>query len=95
MKENVGPLDRMMRAVVGPGLLALGYAKLGGNRGALPGLLAMIGGTLITESAITRVCPINALLGLDTRPQRQRIRDLEAQAGRTTWSPPAPAAVRH
>jgi hypothetical protein len=27
----------------------------------------MIGGALVIESAITRVCPLNALLGIDTR----------------------------
>jgi hypothetical protein len=67
MKENVGTEDRLLRFVVGPLLIGLGYARLGGNHGAPAGLAAMIGGALVVESAITAVCPLNALLGLDTR----------------------------
>lgn len=66
MRENVGGADRAARAVVGPALLALGYLAWGGRRGALPGLLAMLGGALITETAVTRVCPLNEALGVDT-----------------------------
>ena len=66
MKENVGGADRAMRAVLGPALLALGYARWGGSEGALPGLLAMLGGALIAETAITRVCPLNEVAGVDT-----------------------------
>ncbi len=66
MRENVGGADRTMRAVVGPALLALGYTRLGGSRGAPAGLLAMLGGALIAETAITRVCPLNELVGVDT-----------------------------
>jgi hypothetical protein len=67
MKENVGPEDRAVRMLVGPALMALGYTRLGGRAGELAGLAAMIGGALVIESAITRVCPLNALLGIDTR----------------------------
>ena len=67
MTENVGGWDRILRSVVGPGMLALGYVWLRGREGRLPGLAAMIGGALITESAVTRVCPVNRLLHLDTR----------------------------
>ncbi len=66
MRENVGGMDRTMRLAVGPGLLALGYTALGGSRGRLPGLLAMIAGALVTETGITRVCPVNEAIGLDT-----------------------------
>jgi hypothetical protein len=31
------------------------------------GLAAMIAGTLVAESAITKVCPVSALAGIDTR----------------------------
>jgi hypothetical protein len=67
MKENVGTADRVARALVGPALMRLGYARLGGHYGRVAGLAAMISGALIIESAITRVCPLNALLGIDTR----------------------------
>ncbi len=67
MKENVGGWDQVMRFVAGPGLMALGYFGLRGREGRLPGLLAMVGGALMAESAVTRVCPVNRMLGLDTR----------------------------
>jgi Protein of unknown function (DUF2892) len=66
MRENVGGWDRGARAVAGPALLALGYTRLGGGRGAAAGLLAMLAGALITETAITRVCPLNEALNVDT-----------------------------
>lgn len=66
MRENVGGADRALRAVAGPALLALGYGRWGGGGGRLTGLLAMLGGALITETAITRVCPLNEAMGVDT-----------------------------
>lgn len=73
MRENVGGADRAVRAVAGPALMALGYARWGGEQGRLPGLLAMLGGALVTETAITRVCPLNEALGVDTA-RRVRLR---------------------
>lgn len=70
MKENVGPEDRLLRSMAGPVLLAAGYTWLGGRDGHSIGLVAMIGGALIIESAITKVCPLNAALGIDTRRKR-------------------------
>lgn len=67
MQENVGNTDRTIRSIVGPALIGLGYTALGGNKGRPGGLATMLLGTLIIESAITRVCPANALLGIDTR----------------------------
>lgn len=66
MRENVGGADRRMRMVAGPGLVVLGFTALGGSRGRLPGLLAMLAGALVTETAVTRVCPVNEVLGIDT-----------------------------
>lgn len=67
MKENVGTIDRTARSIVGSALLSLGYKRWGGDHGETAGLLAMAGGVLLLESALTRVCPLNALLGVDTR----------------------------
>jgi hypothetical protein len=78
MKENVGRIDRMLRFVAGPALTAFGYARLGGRKGEWPGLAAMLVGALIVESAVTRVCPMSALLHIDTRSERERTRDLRA-----------------
>jgi hypothetical protein len=77
MKENVGRTDRIVRFLVGPAIVGLGFAPIGGHLGRIPGLVAMIAGVLVVESAITRVCPLNALLGLDTRNERERTRDLQ------------------
>jgi hypothetical protein len=67
MKENVGTADQALRAVTGPALMALGYTRLGGHEGRTAGLAMIIAGVLLLESAITRVCPVNSLLGIDTR----------------------------
>ncbi len=66
MKENVGRIDQVFRSVIGPSLFFAGYCSMAKkNRQKLP-LAAMISGALIIESAITRTCPLNALLGIDT-----------------------------
>ncbi len=78
MQENVGRIDRIVRFLVGPALAGVGYTRLGGSRGNPIGLAAMLAGTLLVDSAVTRVCPMNALLHLDTRSKRERIRDLRA-----------------
>jgi hypothetical protein len=74
MKENVGKLDRSMRSVLGPLLMAVGYTLLRGRQGRPAGLAALVGGALVIDSAITRVCPLNAALGVDTREKRFGIR---------------------
>ena len=75
MKENVGKIDRIARSIIGPALLVVGYKKLGGDRGELVGLAAMIAGTTLVESAITRVCPLNTLFGIDTRRKEEVVQD--------------------
>ena len=67
MKENVGKKDRIARSFVGPVLMLMGYTSLKGCKGKTIGLASMIFGALIMESAITRVCPLNAAFGIDTR----------------------------
>lgn len=66
MQENVGGADRALRLVAGPALIGLGYTLLEGRNGSTAGLLTMVAGVLTLESAITRVCPVNQLVGLDT-----------------------------
>ncbi len=75
MKENVGNLDRAIRSIVGPALLVAGYGKWGGREGRPLGILSMIAGAAVIGSAVTRVCPANAALGLDTRSCSTRRRD--------------------
>lgn len=76
MKENVGRVDQIGRFLAGPALMALGYGKFGGSEGDIGGLAAMISGALVVESAITRTCPINGLIGLDTRSESEVEEDL-------------------
>ena len=81
MKENLGRIDRIARAFIGPGLIAVGLGPLRGGRGCWQGLLAMGFGALITQTVVTGVCPLNALLRLDTRSALERERaDREAIA---------------
>jgi hypothetical protein len=66
MQENVGNVDRWLRMVVG-GAALLGATRALWTRGAIaPGLL-LAGGAILLETAVTRYCPVNAALGLDTR----------------------------
>jgi hypothetical protein len=67
MKENVGREDQVLRLVTGPAVMAAGLWWLGATRGRLAGLATLIAGVLIVESGITRTCPVNAALRLDTR----------------------------
>lgn len=71
MKENVGRNDQLIRSIAGPALIAVGYFALGGNKGKIGGILSIMTGTVIAESAITRVCPVNEFLGLDTRKKKK------------------------
>ncbi len=66
MQENVGDEDRLVRSIVGPALVVAGLTTLGAREGRAVGLAATIAGALIIESAVTRVCPLNAALGIDT-----------------------------
>jgi hypothetical protein len=68
MQENVGRTDRIVRSIVGPAVAGFGIDQL--RRGNLVlGGIGIAVGALVTESAVTRVCPMNALLGIDTRSQ--------------------------
>jgi hypothetical protein len=82
MKENVGHIDRLARAVVGPTLVVLGYTRFGGRYGRAPGLILMMSGLSLIGTAISGVCPLNALFRLDTRSRTERAltreRDLRA-----------------
>lgn len=77
MKENVGKEDRLIRSVVGPALIGVGYLALGGNKGKAGGIVSMIVGTLLAESAITKVCPVNHFFGVDTRKKKSPVRKIK------------------
>jgi uncharacterized membrane protein len=67
MKENVGSTDRALRSIAGPALVLAGITRLGALQGRVTGLIALLAGALVIDSAITRVCPVNSVLGIDTR----------------------------
>ena len=73
--ENVGRGDQIIRSIVGPALIIFGYAQLGGRHGRLGGLAAIVTGALLTESVLTRYCPVYPLIGADTRSSSLRLRD--------------------
>jgi hypothetical protein len=75
VKENVGHTDRIVRSIAGTSLILLGYTRLGGRQGRLPGLLGIAAGATLLESAVTRVCPLNAWLGWDSRSRDEIARD--------------------
>ena len=66
MKVNVGSIDRILRIVVGLGLLALVFVLDGNARyWGLVGLLPLATG-------LFRFCPAYALFGLDTCPMERK-----------------------
>lgn len=69
MQENVGTADRWLRVAVG-GVLVVGALSALRRRGGLAPGLFLAGGAIVLETAVTRVCPLNAALGLDTRTWR-------------------------
>ena len=77
MQKNVGGYDRGVRFVLGPILILAGVA-------AFAGLVTLAGGTLglvlagavvavgavLTTTATTQKCPLNAAIGMNTYKQR-------------------------
>jgi hypothetical protein len=78
MEKNVGGFDRNARLVVGPILLLLGVAVLGdlvtvvaGTTGLAIGVVAALVGAVLLVTGLSRTCPLNSVLGIDTyRPSK-------------------------
>jgi hypothetical protein len=73
MDKNVGGYDRLARLVVGPILLIVGVAVIGGllsigsgTTAVVIGALAALVGVILLVTAATRTCPLNSVLGIDT-----------------------------
>jgi hypothetical protein len=76
MNTNVGMIDRVARFAIGPALVLLGYSRLCGQEGRRSwGLLPIVAGVSMIQSAVTRVCPMSALLGIDTRTAEEKVQD--------------------
>jgi hypothetical protein len=66
MKANVGGVDRLLRILVGLGLLALVFILPGAERWwGLVGLVPLLTG-------LVRFCPVYSLFGLNTCPRESR-----------------------
>ena len=63
--KNVGGLDRVVRAVLGVGLLVVTLRSLTGGRRSTA-LVAAIGAAGLLFNATTQFCGMNAVLGLNT-----------------------------
>lgn len=67
MSINVGTLDRVLRGVLGLGLLYLAFLSgLPAFDGAILKYGAAIVGIVMLVVAVTRVCPIYSIFGLKT-----------------------------
>ena len=73
MQKNVGGYDRTARFVLGPILIAVGVAALGGLLTLAAGTLgvvlagaAVLIGAVLTVTAMTQTCPLNSAIGLNT-----------------------------
>ncbi|PCR88989.1 YgaP family membrane protein [Natrinema ejinorense] len=94
MQKNVGGFDRGARIVVGPVLVLIGIAALGGLLSLTAGALglalaaiALVGGAVLTTTAATQKCPMNARLGIDTyrdgaESNAEPVKDENRRAGR-------------
>ena len=65
MTANVGRIDRIIRAVAGALLLALGLGYLGGLAAPWDWVLG-IAGFVLLATAILSICPAYALFGVRT-----------------------------
>ena len=68
MTANVGRIDRIIRAVAGVILLALGLGYLGGAAAPWDWVLGIVGAVLLATSVFS-VCPAYALFGVRTCEQ--------------------------
>ncbi|WP_090623102.1 YgaP family membrane protein [Natrinema salaciae] len=68
MKNNIGSTDRIGRAVGGAVLAAIGVATLVGalEFGTVVGVLAVVVGAVLLGTALTRICLLYRILGVDT-----------------------------
>ncbi len=75
MQVNVGHLERWGRAALGGVLIAGSVRAIRRKRHTAAAALGATGAVLL-ETAITRVCPLNALLGIGShvRPSRSQER---------------------
>jgi hypothetical protein len=76
MEKNVGGYDRIARFIAGPVLIVVGGVALGGfvtlaagTLGLVLAGLAVLVGAVLTITATTQKCPLNAAVGLNTHKE--------------------------
>jgi hypothetical protein len=77
METNQGPIDRIVRSVVGAALLALVFFSLEGPIALVEGAIALIIGVVGAVTLLTGLigwCPTYALLGINTCSDRHPAR---------------------
>jgi len=71
MRANEGGIDRILRVLVGIGLLAAAYLKLGVMDGAVLGIAAAAVGAIALLTGVVGFCPAYGLLGMRTCPLKE------------------------
>ena len=77
MKENVGRIERIVRIAVGSSLVAGSLSQL--HRHPVLSVLGSVAGALVVETGVTRVCPLSAALGIDSRSTTERMQDFRTE----------------
>jgi hypothetical protein len=90
MEKNVGGYDRTARFVVGPILVLVGLAALGGlftlaagTLGLVLAAVALLVGLVLATTAVTQKCPLNRALGLNTYREEAEAGSTDTDSGRT------------
>ncbi|HZD60314.1 MAG TPA: DUF2892 domain-containing protein [Anaerolineae bacterium] len=63
---NESPAERIIRLVLGGGLLTYGFYGLGGLNGSTAGIIASIAGGVLLLTAATGCCALYRVLGINT-----------------------------
>jgi uncharacterized membrane protein len=77
VKENVGRTERIVRIVVGASVAAASLTQI--RRHPILALVGAVAGALVTETGVTRVCPLNTAFGIDTRSTAERMQDFRTE----------------
>lgn len=72
IRQNMGRLDRTVRAIAGIALIPIGLFALGGWQGSLVGILVVAVSALPLATGLTGFCPAYVPFGISTRGGDQR-----------------------
>jgi len=71
MHVNESPADRLIRLVLGGGLLAYGLFAMGGLQGSTTGVIASVAGGVLVFTGVTGFCALYKVFGINTNKGRQ------------------------